>query len=151
LHHTGERQQPRVSLEVKMRGLQGFAMKPGRVGLLSKPAWGDVPYHYYIDVSGKIAEGRDLSFAGDSTTAFDNDGSIQIVLEGDFEREQPAQEELKSLMHLVRWLTRVYGIAGDNIAGHGDFDQTDCPGRNLRPFMEEIRKALRQETAADRN
>jgi hypothetical protein len=142
LHHTGEKQQPRVSLEVKLRGLQGFSMKPGRVGLLSKPAWGDVPYHYYVDVTGRIGEGRDINFAGDATTSFDNDDRIQIVLEGDFEREQPTKEQLQSLMNLVTWLALKYAIPAEYISGHGDHDQTNCPGKNLRPFLDDLRKAV---------
>jgi len=142
IHHTGERKQPRVSLEAKMRGLQNFGMTPGHVGLLSKPAWGDLPYHFYVDFAGKIAEGRDIDFAGDSTTNFDNDGRIQITVEGDFEHEEPSQEQLSSLTTLVVWLALKYGIAPEGIAGHGDYDQTDCPGRNLKPFLENLRKAV---------
>ncbi|MBT3069917.1 peptidoglycan recognition protein family protein [Rhodomicrobium sp. Az07] len=143
IHHTAHRVQPRVSLEAKMRGLQEFAFKPGRVGLLPKPAWGDVPYHYYIDVSGRIGEGRDLSFAGNSVTAFDNEDRIQIAVEGHFEREQPSQAEVESLTRLVTWLAASYGIPASAISGHGDFDQTTCPGKNLRPILEEIREAVR--------
>ncbi|MGO8954324.1 MAG: peptidoglycan recognition family protein [Rhodomicrobium sp.] len=146
VHHTGERQQPKVSLEAKMRGLQHFAMTPGRVSIFSKPAWGDVPYHYYVDVNGKIAEGRDINFAGDATTGFDNDGRIQITVEGDFEREQPTQSQLASLMKLVRWLAQTYGIPPESISGHGDHDQTNCPGANIKPFLEELRKAVREDT-----
>ncbi len=146
VHHTGTRQQPRVSLEAKMRGFQDFGMRAGRVGPLPKPAWGDIPYHYYIDVAGKIGEGRDISFAGDNATAFDNDGRIQITVEGDFEREQPTEGQLKSLMQLVTWLAVTYGVPAEGIFGHGDFDQTGCPGRNLRPFLDELRKAV-QKTA----
>ncbi len=150
LHHTGERQQPKVSLEAKMRGLQNFGMKPGKVGILTKPAWGDIPYHYYIDVAGKIGEGRDAGFAGDATTSFDNDGRIHITVEGEFEHEQPTQAELDSLKKLVTWLAYRYGIPAENIAGHGDYDQTNCPGRNLKPFLEELRKAVRETGFAEK-
>ncbi|MFT4079030.1 peptidoglycan recognition family protein [Rhodomicrobium sp.] len=143
IHHTANRQQPRISLEAKMRGLQEFSFSPGRVGLLPKPAWGDVPYHYYVDVSGRVGEGRDLTFAGDSVTAFDNEDRIQIAVEGDFEREQPSQAEAESLTRLVTWLAASYGIPARAIFGHGDFDQTNCPGKNLRPILEEIREAVR--------
>jgi hypothetical protein len=143
IHHTGERQQPRISLEVKLRGLQGFAMAPGKVGSLSKPAWGDVPYHYYIDASGRIGEGRDPGFQGDGVTAFSNEDRIQIVVEGDFKREEPTKAELESLKTLVVWLALKYGISPENIAGHGDYDQTDCPGANLKSFMEELREVVR--------
>jgi hypothetical protein len=147
LHHTGARQQPNVGLDVKLRGLQGFSMTAGRVGLLSKPAWGDVLYHYYIDVLGKIGEGRDVNFAGDSATDFDNDDRIQIVLEGDFEHEQPAKAQLDTLMKLVTWLALKYGVPAENISGHGDHEATDCPGRNLRPFLEDLKKAVQAEYA----
>ncbi|ADP69946.1 N-acetylmuramoyl-L-alanine amidase family 2 [Rhodomicrobium vannielii ATCC 17100] len=143
IHHTANRQQRRVSLEAKMRGLQEFAFKPGRVGFLAKTTWGDVPYHYYIDVSGRIGEGRDLSFAGDSVTALDNEDRIQVAVEGDFEREQPSQAEAESLTRLVTWLAASYGIPASAISGHGDFDQTNCPGKNLKPILEEIREAVR--------
>jgi hypothetical protein len=150
IHHTGERQQPKISLETKLRGLQGFAMTPGKVGVLSKPAWGDVPYHYYIDVSGRIGEGRDLGFQGDGVTNFDNEDRIQIVVEGDFEREEPSKAELQSLTKLVVWLALRYAVAPESISGHGDHDQTDCPGRNLKPFLEELRKAVRAEAYTGR-
>ncbi|MGO9984566.1 MAG: peptidoglycan recognition family protein, partial [Rhodomicrobium sp.] len=122
--------------------LQNFGMKPARVGLLTKPAWGDIPYHFYIDFAGKIGEGRDIDFAGDATTSFDNDGRIQITVEGDFEREQPAEAQLASLRKLVTWLAFQYSITAENISGHGDHDQTNCPGRNLKPFLEDLRKAV---------
>lgn len=142
LHHTGFRQQPNVGIEVKLRGLQNFSMSAGYVGLLAKSAWGDVLYHYYIDVWGKIGEGRDVNFAGDSATNFDNEDRIQIVLEGDFEKEQPSKEQIEALTKLVTWLSYKYGIPADAISGHNDHEATACPGRNLRPYIEELKVAL---------
>ncbi len=142
VHHTGGSQQPKITLEAKMRGLQGFGMAPGKVGSLSKPAWGDTPYHYYIDVSGRIGEGRDLNYAGDAVTNLDNDDRIQIVVEGDFDREQPTQAELESLTKLVTWLAVKYGIPPEGISGHGDHDQTNCPGQNLKSYLGDLRKAV---------
>jgi hypothetical protein len=150
IHHTGERQQPKLPLETKLRGLQGFAMSPGKVGSLSKPAWGDVPYHYYIDVSGRIGEGRDPGFQGDSVTAFDNEDRIQVVVEGDFEREEPAKPEIESLTKLVIWLAAKYVISPEAISSHGDHDRTDCPGKNLKPYLEDLRKAVRAEVYTGR-
>src|SRR5262245_39408340 len=61
IHHTSVRQQPKLSLEKKLQGLQTFSQKPGSVAGHSKPVWGDIPYHYYIDVSGRIGEARDVN------------------------------------------------------------------------------------------
>jgi hypothetical protein len=141
IHHTGQRQQRKISLEVKMRGLQNFSMRPGR----SKPVWGDVPYHYYIDVSGRIGEGRDVSYAGDSIASDDTGDQIQIAVEGQFNKEQPTEAELDSLRKLVVWLAAMYGIPPEKITGHNEHGQTESPGRNLISFLPELKAAVKAE------
>ncbi|MEO0800165.1 MAG: hypothetical protein AAFY53_13300, partial [Pseudomonadota bacterium] len=65
IHMTGVRMQPKISLERKMRGLQGYSQRRAKIGRRFRRAWGDIPYHYYIGVSGRVAKGRDINFAGD--------------------------------------------------------------------------------------
>jgi hypothetical protein len=139
IHHTSVKQQPRVSLERKMRGLQGFSMRPGKVGRRSKPAWGDVPYHYYIGVSGRTAEGRDLRFAGDTNTRYQTAGWIQVVLEGDFKSDIPNPAQLSALRNLTAYLKKRHAISGARIAGHNDHASTDCPGPNLKKHLPSLR------------
>src|SRR5262245_330084 len=86
IHHTSVRQQPKLTLEQKLRGLQSFSQTPGTVNARPKPAWGDVPYHFYIDLAGRIGEGRDLNYAGDTNTKYSTANRIQIVLEGHFDK-----------------------------------------------------------------
>ncbi|MEL7543545.1 MAG: peptidoglycan recognition family protein [Pseudomonadota bacterium] len=143
IHHTAVRQQPKISLERKMRGLQGFSMRPGRVGLRKKPAWGDVPYHFYIGVSGRIAEGRSLRFAGDTNTRYSVADRIQVVLEGAFDKERPRAKQLAALSQLLGWLTAEYAIAPEKISGHNDHAQTNCPGPHLKAKLPAIKNALR--------
>lgn len=141
LHHTSVRQQKKVSLEAKLRGLQGFSMSPGTVGKVKKPAWGDLPYHYYIDVSGRIGEGRDVAFAGDTNTKYETAGQILIVVEGQFDKEKPTDAQIASLLALTAWLTQRYKIDPARITGHNDHAPTDCPGANLKVYLPALRNA----------
>lgn len=140
VHHTSVRQQPGLSLEKKLQGLQAFSQRQGQVGTRLKPAWGDVPYHYYIDVTGRIGEGRALSYAGDTNTKYDTMNRIQIVVEGHFDSEEPSAGQIVALKGLVQWLSTKYKIPGDKISAHNDHAATDCPGRNLKRFMDDLRK-----------
>jgi N-acetylmuramoyl-L-alanine amidase len=146
IHHTSVRQQPGVSLEKKLRGLEGFSRKPGKVGNGAKPAWGDVPYHFYIDAKGQIGEGRSVSFAGDSNTKYETGGKIQIVLEGHFDREKPDAKQLDALGRLMAWLAADHKIGPDAIAGHNHFAATDCPGKNLTAHLPHLRERVSKAT-----
>lgn len=139
VHHTSVRQQPKISLERKMRGLQSFSQRKGKVGKRTKPAWGDGPYHYYIGVSGRIAEGRDINYAGDTNTKYNTKDRVQIVVEGAFEKEKPNERQLQALDRLTIWLAAKYRIPHSMISGHNDHASTDCPGKNLKPYLETLR------------
>lgn len=136
IHHTSVRQQPRLSLETKMRGLQSYSQR--------KKGWGDVPYHYYIGVSGRIAKGRADAYAGDTNTRYSTANRIQVVLEGHFDREKPNSRQIAALRRLIGWLSKKYAIPGSRISGHNDHAATDCPGRNLKRLLPLIRRAAQQ-------
>ena len=142
IHHTAVRQQPKISLERKMRGLQGFSQRAGKVGKRKKPAWGDVPYHFYIGVSGRIAEGRDINMAGDTNTNYSVNDSIQVVVEGSFDKEKPNARQLKALQRLTLWLAYRYKISSNLISGHNDHTPTSCPGKHLKVHLPAIRTAI---------
>ena len=147
IHHTSVRQQPKISLERKMRGLQGFSQRAGKVGTRRKPAWGDVPYHYYIGVSGRIGEGRDINFAGDTNTRYSTKDRVQVVLEGYFDKEQPNAKQLASLNALTLALARKYKIPASKITGHNDHASTDCPGKHLKIHLPALRAAVKDVAA----
>jgi len=140
IHHTSVRQQPGVSLERKMRGLQSFSQRTGKVGSRIKPAWGDVPYHFYIGVSGRIAEGLNVNFAGNTNTRYDTRNRLQIVLEGNFEIEKPNARQLASLHRLVVWLVKKHKIPVHKITAHNDHAATSCPGKYLRAHFKDLRE-----------
>src|SRR5688572_19180998 len=83
IHHTATPQKPERTLKDKMQALQKFSQNPGPLGNgKAKPAWPDVPYHYYIAANGEVAEGRDVNFVGDTNTEYDPTGHVLVVLEG---------------------------------------------------------------------
>lgn len=145
VHHTGAPANRRHPLAVKLRSLQEFSQKPGKLdsGRL-KPAWADLPYHYYIDVSGEIGEGRDPGFAGDTNTNYDPRGHIGVVLEGNFEAADPTPEQLTALEDLLVWLTAKRRIPVTAIRGHRQLAQTLCPGSRLLALLPEIRARVAQ-------
>jgi hypothetical protein len=152
LHHTGVRKNPKVSLENKMRGLQSFSQHPGQVSPGHwKPAWPDVPYHFYVDAAGRVAEGRDVGFAGDTNTNYRTTGFIQIAVEGDFEKESPGAEQLNALRELLPWLLFWNGLATENISMHMDHAQTDCPGQNFKTALPGLMSQVRDKLAHDSN
>lgn len=147
IHHTATLQKKGISLEQKMKDLQIFSQSPDEVSPGKfRQAWPDIPYHFYIDCNGRIAEGRELRYVGDTNTDYDPAGHILVVLEGNFEIEKPGAEQMKSLYQLVGWLAREWKIDPARIKGHRDYAETQCPGKNLEPeivkLQEYVRKSL---------
>ena len=143
IHHTATRQKPGKALGAKMVSLQRFSqsrekLSDGRM----KPAWPDVPYHFYIGAKGGIAEGRDIAAVGDTNTGYNPAGYIQIVLEGNFETEKPAPAQMAALDRLVRSLMAKYGIGASGIGSHRGVAQTACPGKNLEALLPDFIASL---------
>lgn len=145
IHHTATLQKPERALTEKMQALQKFSQNPGTLGNgKAKPAWPDVPYHFYIDCHGEIAEGRDANFVGDTNTAYDPSGHLLVVLEGNFEEERPTEKQITALKRLLNSTMARYSIEPDLIGSHQDFAQTLCPGKNLHELVPEIRKQIKK-------
>lgn len=144
IHHTATLQKKDVSIEKKMQNLQNFSQSESRLGSGKlKPVWFDIPYHYYIAVDGKIAEGREINFAGDTNTEYDPTGHALIVLEGNFETEQVSEEQKNSLEAMVIWLADKYKVSSQKIKGHDDFAKTACPGKDLKLLLPILREKVK--------
>ena len=143
VHHTATRGKHGLSIVKKMASLQAFSQARSKLADgRTKEAWADIPYHFYIAVDGKIAEGRPIGFVGDTNTKYDPTGHITIVVEGNFEKEMPTSEELAALKDLIRDLSRQYAIPPERIGTHKDFAQTACPGKNLEGEVRRIAAEL---------
>ena len=143
IHHTATRMRKKISLERKMRSLQAFSQQRQKLASgKMKKVWADVPYHYYIDWKGDIAEGRSPQFAGDTNTNYDPTGHLLIVVEGNFEEEEPTKAEITSLVKLLMAASRMWNVASTSIKSHREVAHTLCPGRNLQREMPRIRRRV---------
>lgn len=143
LHHTGTPQDTARSLEEKMVALQRFSqteapLADGRM----KPIWADIPYHFYVGVDGRVAEGRELAYAGDTNTSYDPAGHLLVVVEGNFESDTLTAAQRHTLEILVPALARRWGIPAERLAAHRDFASTLCPGENLYQQLPRLRMLL---------
>lgn len=143
IHHTAVLQKPDRSLKDKMQALQKFSQNEGMLGNgKPKPAWPDVPYHFYIDGHGGVAEGRDVNAVGDTNTEYDPTGHVLVVLEGNFEEEPVTAAQWAALVKMVSWLAVRYQVAPADVQGHKDYAQTLCPGKQLEALLPKLRATL---------
>lgn len=108
--------------------------------------YGDIGYHFLIDPSGRIWEGRELRYQGAHAHGSNNIGNIGICLLGNFVREtdgqQPTREQVASMEQLVVQLMRHYRFDGSALFCHSDFRNTQCPGPRMAPIVRQLARAL---------
>lgn len=128
LHHQGESFPPGRDVIQYLRALQQWSRNTKH--------WIDIPYHFVVDLEGRIYEARQLTYAGDTNTEYDPIGHALIEVVGNFEEVEPNQKQLDALVALMAKLSARYQVAPENIRGHKDYSaQTVCPGRNLYAYL----------------
>lgn len=143
IHHTATRQNPARPLADKLRGLQAFSQRDDSLSDgRRKPAWADIPYHYYIAVDGSIGEARSWRYVGDSNTPYDPTGHLLVVVEGNFEEEQLTPAQRVALESMIVSLARRFDVPAANLGMHKDYASTRCPGRNIEAEMPRLRELV---------
>lgn len=129
-----------------IRGIYAFHTGPAK-------RWPDVCYHYFIGRDGSIWEGRAGSLDGGveaSATGGNQGWALLVCLLGDYRRVSPSAAAQDSLVKVLAWNARRYGIdptatvtyrsRGSNrfpagtivttpaISAHRDTSYTECPG-----------------------
>jgi hypothetical protein len=144
LHHTELRLEHNALAPVRLRRHQRYHLQQG---------WGDIAYHYGIDLAGNIYELRDPATAGDTFTSYDPTGHLLVVCEGDFNHQQPTDALMDSVYRLVAFVASTHDVSITTLAGHRDYTvQTTCPGDNLQRELGNIRREatrLRREFSFD--
>ena len=119
-----------------LRGIQRFHMDdPGH-------RYGDIGYHFLIDSSGRIFEGRNLSWQGahaGGQNGIHNNQNIGVCLLGDFSSRPPTPAALKSMELLVGDLRRRFRIPASRVFAHSEFRDTQCPGPALEGWVAKYR------------
>lgn len=96
-------------------------------------------YHYEIDSLGNIYQTNWLS----NITAHckeNNSVSIGVVLDGNFESQNPTEQQVISLIELCKFLKITIPTITE-IEGHNYYNRkTDCPGKNLN--LNEIKQYI---------
>ncbi len=98
---------------------------------MDQQGWPDLAYHVIIGVDGTVYEGRDPSYRGDTATNYDTAGHFLVMLEGNFEVDQPTAAQIESLTAVLAWASERFAVSPSTIAGHGHYAATACPGRYL--------------------
>ncbi len=98
--------------------------------------WGDIGYHFLIDPSGRIYEGRTLAWQGaHAGNSANNERNIGVCLLGDFSRDRPTPAALAALQGLLDNLSAQHRIPRHQVFGHQDFRNTACPGEHLMAWV----------------
>ena len=131
LHHTGSAEplRPDDDPRQKLRGLQSWGARDRN--------WWDVPYHFLIDLEGRIYEGRDWRYMGETNTTYDPEGHFLISVIGNYERQEATPAQVEAIADLMAWAISRFDLPVDRIGGHYNYAQTGCPGTRLRKYLED--------------
>lgn len=112
-------------------------------GFHKRKGWGSIGYHYLIEPDGVVKKGRELSEIGAHTSQKEmNYKSVGICLTGNFDDEDPTEEQKKSLRILIKDLQKKFGIPDEKVKLHRDYaPYKSCPGKripdNIIKYLEE--------------
>ncbi|MBF0542795.1 MAG: N-acetylmuramoyl-L-alanine amidase [Candidatus Riflebacteria bacterium] len=125
-HSAGTAPEPDNETKV-LKGIQSFHMDDKN--------WGDTAYHYLIAPSGRIYEGRNSGFQGDSGTKYDLKNKLMICMLGNYQEKDPTAQATKALSELLIAKMKEYELKPENIFGHRDLAVTECPGNKLYQWL----------------
>jgi len=129
LHHQGEPFKVGTDPRQYLRNLQTWSR--------NTKGWLDIPYHYIIDLDGRVYAGRDIAYAGDTNTEYDPSGHALIEVVGNFEEVEPNRQQLDAVVKLMAMLAQKYKVPVEHIASHRDYsNNTVCPGANLYRYVQ---------------
>lgn len=103
----------------------------------------DIGYHYLIDLYGNIYKGRENIHKG--AHCVPNSGKLGVALIIDGNNEDMTISMYDSLLLLLTKLVLEYNLNPINdIYGHKDFNNTECPGSNIYKIIKLLKKRIKE-------
>lgn len=132
IHHAGNGISQNTDKEAVVQELAGI------LSAHIERNYGDIGYHFIIDYAGRVWEGRNIEWEG-AHVSYENEKNIGVMLLGNFEEQQPSTEQLKTMSRMVKVLCDSHGITKHRIYGHRDLGHSVCPGKNLYPYVLQLK------------
>jgi N-acetylmuramoyl-L-alanine amidase len=147
VHHTeGPQTMSEAATAAAVKNIQYYHMH-GRAAE-GKDVWDDIGYHFLIDGSGRIAEGRPAETLG-AHAGGANENNIGISMMGNFNVQKPTAAQIESLTRLVSFLAIKYGqdpSKGTFLEPHMHYNQTSCPGKNMMAILKSLHERIDKRT-----
>lgn len=111
--------------------------------------WADIGYHYIVDRSGRVWQGRDVTKWQGAHVKNRNEGNVGVLCLGNFCEQRPSAAQLAALNRVVADLRAYYRVSNDNVFTHKEWPgaQTLCPGPNLQAQVVAMRRKGFSKTA----
>ncbi len=131
IHHGGDTFSDDRDPREYLRALQNWSR--------DAKGWMDIPYHFVIDLKGKVYEARPLQYPGDTNTAYDPRTHALIVVVGNYEVRELTEVQFASLAKLTAFLAAKFSVDLSDVKAHKDYapGETACPGANIYRYFED--------------
>ncbi|MEQ1919311.1 MAG: peptidoglycan recognition family protein, partial [Elusimicrobiota bacterium] len=107
-----------------------------------KRGFGRMGYHWVINGLGSVVEGTGTELVGSHTLA-NNRGNVGICLAGNFDKQEPTDKMLASLVGLMSYVGARYSMdtgSPDFVRGHEHYVRKACPGNHVMNKLAHIRE-----------
>lgn len=135
VHHDG-------MAPVALRGQSDAArrIESIRSSHVNARGFADIGYHYVIDPTGRVWEGRP-SWKQGAHVKDQNEHNIGILVLGNFDLQRPTPQALASLDSFLAMQMQKHRVTISRVYTHQEIGASGCPGRNLQQYMEQTRRS----------
>ncbi len=115
---------------------------------MDRRGWPDIAYHVAVDRDGRVFELRPWDLVGDTGTSYDPAGHFLLLLDGNFDEQEPAPAQFDAAARVLAWASGHFAVGLDTVTGHRDHAVTACPGDALYRRLDELAAGARARVAA---